>query len=110
VKRKRKDRPGPGLPSLLVVIGLALFARTLGEDRYVDPAALQTVVYDETGQVVEPRAPVLFAPQGRVLNPGWRSSRRGWPPRPCAASSRVPPGRGAGRHRRRGPPSSSPPT
>ncbi|MCM2256050.1 MAG: hypothetical protein NDJ94_10300 [Vicinamibacteria bacterium] len=77
MKRKRKDRPGPGLPSLLVVIGLALFARTLGEDRYVDPAALQTVVYDETGQVVEPRAPVLFAPQGRVLNPAVKNREIG---------------------------------
>lgn len=69
MKRKRKDRPGPGLPSLLVVIGLALFASTLGENRYVDPATAQGVVYDEAGQIVEPTAPVLFAPQGRVLNP-----------------------------------------
>lgn len=77
MKRKRKDGPGPGLPSLLVVIGLALFARTLGENRYVDPAALQTAVYDESGQVVEPRAPVLFAPQGRVLNPAVRNREIG---------------------------------
>lgn len=77
MKRKRKDRPGPGLPSLLVVIGLALFARTLGESRYVDPVSLQGVVYDETGQVAEPRAPVLFAPQGRVLNPAVKNREIG---------------------------------